>query len=309
MELRHLRYFVAVAEAGSVTSAARRLNMEQPPLSQQIRALESELGVRLFDRVAKRVVLNAAGRQFLEDARHTLDSAASAVTRVRRFDRGEQGHVACGFTSSASLHHLAPKLIRAFREAYPLATLDVEERETFELLSGVDQKRLDIAFVRATGSRFPELASHVLHEEEFLAALPLGHALAGATAPLALSALMAERLVLYRRRDGVGIFDVLMDALRRGGFAPEVAEEVPRIVTAINLVAAGQGVSLVPASMRALHTESVVYRKLVKGSLPPMPLTLVYRRNDPSVLVRNFIAVVREACGQSGDAASRAQEK
>jgi DNA-binding transcriptional LysR family regulator len=300
VELRHLRYFVAVAEAGSVTSAARRLNMEQPPLSQQIRALETELGVQLFDRANKRLVLNAAGRQFLEDARHTLDSAAAAVTRVRRFDRGERGHVACGFTTSASLHHLAPRLIRAFRLAYPLATLDVEERETFELLSAVDERRLDTAFVRATGARFPTLDSHVLHQEEFLAALPLDHALAGTTAPLALSALMQERLVLYRRSDGVGIFDVLMDALRGSGFAPDVAEEVPRIITAINLVAAGRGISLVPASMRALHTESVVYRALVKGALPPMPLTLVYRRHDPSALVRNFIAVARQACGQGG---------
>jgi DNA-binding transcriptional LysR family regulator len=293
LELRHLRYFVAVAEDGSVTRAARRLNMEQPPLSQQIRSLEAELGVRLFDRVAKRIVLNAAGRQFLQDARHTLDAAAAAVDRVRRFDRGEQGHVACGFTSSASLHQLAPKLIRAFRLAYPLATFDVEERETFALLSGVDQKRLDMAFVRTTGSGLPALESQVLHEEAFVAALPSGHRLAKSASPVALSALMREPLVLYRRPEGFGIFEVLMDALRRAGFEPRVVEQVPRIITAINLVAAGQGISLVPESMRALHNASVLYRRLAAGALPPIPLTLVFRRDNTSALVRNFIEVAR----------------
>jgi DNA-binding transcriptional LysR family regulator len=173
--------------------------------------------------------------------------------------------------------------------------LDVEERETFELLSAVDQKRLDVAFVRTTGSRFTALASHVLHEEDFVAAIPAQHRLAGDSTAISLSALMQENLVLYRRPDGVGIFDVLMEALRSKGFTPLVVKEVPRILAAINLVAAGEGISLVPASMRVVHTESVVYRPLVAGSLPPMPLTLVYRRDDPPALVRNFIDVARQA--------------
>jgi DNA-binding transcriptional LysR family regulator len=150
-----------------------------------------------------------------------------------------------------------------------------------------------MAFVRIVSSSLPALESHVLHEEAFVAALPKDHKLARSAAPVALSVLMQERLVLYRRPDGFGIFEVLMNALRRAGFDPQVAEQVPRIITAINLVAAGQGISLVPESMRALHHESVVYRKLVRGALPPMPLTLVYRRDNPSALVRNFIEVAR----------------
>ncbi len=300
MELRHLRYFVAVAEEGSVTRAAQRLNIAQPPLSQQIAALEDELGVKLFDRVARRIQLNAAGRQFLDDARQTLEAARAAVQRVRRFEAGEQGHVTAGFTSSASLHHLAPRIIRAFREAFPLASLDVEERETYELLQAVDQKRLDVALLRTGSERFADLESHVLHNEEFVAVIPREHRLAQISTPLELSSLLGERLVLYRRPDGVGIFDVLMNAFRDAGHAPIVAEQVTRIIAAINLVAAGQGVSFVPESMRVLHTDAVIYRRLPPGALPPMPLMLVHRRQDRAALVRNFIAIALHTASDAG---------
>jgi DNA-binding transcriptional LysR family regulator len=161
-----------------------------------------------------------------------------------------------------------------------------------------------VALPITTRAGLPALEGHVLHEEAFVAALPRDHRLARSTVPVALSVLMQERLVLYRRPDGFGIFEVLMNALRQSGFEPKVAEQVPRIITAINLVAAGQGISLVPDSMRALHHESVVNRKLVRGSLPPMPLTLVYRRDNPSALVRNFIEVTREV-GYPGEPRSR----
>ena len=311
MELRHLRYFIAVAEEGSVTRAARRLNMQQPPLSQQIAALEDELGVKLFDRVARRIQLNGAGRQFLADARETLALAGSAVQRVRRFDRGEMGHVAAGFTSSASLHRLTPRMIRAFHAEFPRATLDVKEHETFELLQAVDQKHLDVALVRTGQDRFPGLVSHVLHEEDFVAVLPRDHPLARQSAPLALADLLGERMVIFRRPDGVGIFDVLMQSFRDAGLQPVIAAEVTRIIAAINLVAAGRGVTLVPESMRVMQIDGIVYRSLSDGALPSTPLVLVRRRDEVSALVSNFVGIARHAAQEAAQEALpvAAQEK
>src|SRR5918994_129083 len=147
MELRHLRYFVAVAESGNMTKAAQQLGIQQPPLGQQIRALEAELKAQLFDRSPKRIELRPAGRAFLEDAREILDRAAEAVTRVRRFERGEQGLISVGFTSSASLHPIAPQILRAFGDAYPPARIDVEERETYELILGLKKRRVDSSLI------------------------------------------------------------------------------------------------------------------------------------------------------------------
>jgi DNA-binding transcriptional LysR family regulator len=292
MELRHLRYFVAVAEAGSITKAAQRLGIQQPPLGQQIRQLEAELNVQLFERAPKRVMLSNAGKQFLGDARQILASAHEAIARVRRFDRGEQGLLTVGFTSSASMHVLAPRILGAFSRAYPLARVDVEERETYELILGLRRRKLDAAFMRFAPRDLPELASLQLLDEDMVLAVPRAHPLARKPRrPVTLEMLTDADFVLYRRPDGIGIYDWLMAAFASRGFTPRVTHEVHRLMASINIVAAGAGISFVPASMQTLHQEAVVYRPLARDTLPRLPLYLIHRTDQDLMLVKNFIAV------------------
>lgn len=295
MELRHLRYFVAVAETGSMTKAAQQLGIQQPPLGQQIRALEAELKVQLFDRAPKRIVLSAAGKVFLDDAREILDRATEAVARVRRFERGEQGLLTVGFTSSASMHPIAPQILRAFGDAYPLAKIEVEERETYELILGLGSRKLDAAFMRFAPADTRDLTRVPLLDEDMLLAIPSNHALAREPAsPVTLDMVAREGFVLYRRPDGFGIYDWLVAALDGLGFKPRLAHEVHRMMAAINIVAAGGGLSLVPASMQTLHREAVVYRPLSHGTLPRLPLFLVYRTDQDLMLVKNFVQVATD---------------
>src|SRR5580704_10851856 len=198
MELRHLRYFVAVAEEGHVTRAAARLGIQQPPLSQQIRALETELEVQLFHRKPRGVELTPAGEALLAEARIVLNGAEHAITAARRAARGEAGRLGLGFTSSASFHPLVPRLIREFREASPLVSLTLEEAGTGELVDGLRAERIDAAFVRSPIGAVAELAIHSVLEEEMVAALPAGHRLAGRTTRLPLAALGQETFILYR---------------------------------------------------------------------------------------------------------------
>src|SRR5580700_4916998 len=149
MELRHLRYFVAVAEEGHVTRAAERLGIQQPPLSQQIQALERELDAQLFRRKPRGVELTPAGRALLDDARAILTRDEAAVAATKRAARGEAGRIGLGFTSSASFHPFVPRVIRAFRETHPLVALGLEEGGTAELVEGLSAERIDAAFVRS----------------------------------------------------------------------------------------------------------------------------------------------------------------
>ncbi|MBB6092178.1 DNA-binding transcriptional LysR family regulator [Povalibacter uvarum] len=295
MELRHLRYFITVAEEGHITRAAERLGMQQPPLSQQIRALERELDVQLFRRKPRGVELTDAGTAFLERARSILEEVDRAFATARRTARGEQGRVVVGFTGSAPFHPFVPRVIRAFREMYPLVSLVLEESGSSELVQGLHNEDIDAAFIRSPVADVVGLVVKPLLEEDMLVALPAGHALARETEDraLPLSALANEIFILYKRPGGPGLYDTIITACRGAGFSPRVGQEAPRIISTLNLVAAGLGVSVVPASLRRLQMDGVVYRRLSGSAELKAPLILACRPGENSAAVQRFLDLVQ----------------
>ena len=295
MELRHLRYFIVVAEEGHFTRAAERLHMQQPPLSQQIRALEQELGFELFRRHPKGAALTAGGEVFLHEARAILASVEMAAARAARASNGAEGQLSIGFTSSAAAHPLIVNVMRGYRENWPDVNLSFREGNAAELTEAVAREQLDVAFLRRPVSRPPGLAFHTLLEEELLLVLPVGHpALAGqegtARPAIALTALRDERFILVRRSGAPGMYANLVEACVQAGFVPNVAIEVERMLTNISLVAAGAGVSAVPASMQGFHSGSVVYCH-IRDATPGLgaPLTLVCREAQRTPTAQRFL--------------------
>jgi DNA-binding transcriptional LysR family regulator len=298
MELRHLRYFVAVAEEKHMTRAARRLGIQQPPLSLQIRALEEELQVQLFRRKPRGVELTDAGLSFLDSARAVLDQVERAFATTRRTARGEQGRLVIGFTSSAPFHPFVPRIFRTFREASPLVSLELEESGSSELVQQLHSDEIDAAFIRSPVADLVGLTVRTLVEEPMLVALPAGHKLArapqsGRGSMLRLAALAEETFILYKRPGAPGLYDSIITACRSAGFSPRVGQEAPRIVSTLNLVAAGLGVSIVPSSLRRLQMDGVVYRKLSGTPQIKAPLILAYRHGEHSAALQRFIDLVQ----------------
>lgn len=299
MELRHLRYFVAVAGAGHITRAAEVLGIQQPPLSQQIRALEAELGLVLFNRHPKGVDLTDAGRQLQSEATRLLADFEAMTARMSAFARGERGRIAVGFTSSAAAHAFTPESLRMCRRHHPEITLEVSEDNAAGLTDAVAGARLHCGFLRVPVSRPSGLAFEELLVEESVLAIPVDHRLAsGRSKALDLKELHGERLVLVRRPGAPGLYANLLAECARRQIEVEVAAEVERMMTNLNLVAAGAGLSLVPASMRGAHPHAIVYRSLADARGLGAPLTLVYRRDDCAGPTETFIALSREIAAQ-----------
>jgi len=294
VELRHLRYFIAVADAKSVTRAAAALGLQQPPLSQQVKALERELGFALFKRHPKGVELTPGGEVFLREARETFANLGRAATRASRASQGLVGSLSVGLTSSALAHPFAPRLLREFVRAYPNVDLGLKEGNAADLSEAVAKRTVDAALIRSPVSHPSGIVFEELVREEMLAVLPRGHAAAKGAGSLSLKALRDDGFILVRRPGAPGLYAQLIEACNREGFSPRIVAEVANMVTNVTLVAAGMGVSAVPASMRDFHRGSVVYRRLRPSSRLYAPVTLTTRRDASNPVAKRLATLARE---------------
>lgn len=300
VELRHLRYFVAVAEELHFGRAAARLRVSQSPLSQQIIQLERELGVELLKRTKRRVGLTAAGEVYLEEARRVLASNARAEEAARRAASGEVGHLVLGFAGSAA-YGVLPLLLKSSRERLPDLGVELRgELLSSELVRALGEDEVQIAILMRTSTENPDLGVIVVRREPFVVALPSDH-------PLALRKLVdprdlsEERFVIFPRRRGAVLHDAVINACQDAGFSPRVVQEATELPTQVSLVSAGMGVALVPASMRHLRYRGVVYRSL--SGNPPAPDTAVaWRRGEETPTVRAFLQVVKAVAEAPNDA-------
>jgi DNA-binding transcriptional LysR family regulator len=288
MELRHIRYFLAVAEERHFTRAASKVGIGQPPLSQQIKDLEVEVGAALFRRVPHGAELTEAGVAFLGGVREMPLIAERATLAARRAARGETGLLRVGFTASAAFNAVVPAAIRAFRRAYAGVQLMLEEANTTRLVDGLTDGSLDAVFLRPGAPVSENFQLRPLSEEPMLVVLPETHRCA-AQSEIDLPALRKDPFLLFPRAEGPTLSDTIVGACQHAGFEPIVGQLAPQISSVVNLVAAELGVSIVPASMSQLHVTGVAYRQIA-GRSPTARLAFAYRRGETSVVVRNFIA-------------------
>jgi DNA-binding transcriptional LysR family regulator len=291
MELRHLRYFLAVAEELNFTRAAERLNISQPPLTQQIKALEAELGLALFDRSAYRIELTDAGRVFAAEAGRILGELRNAVHLAQRAAAGAVGRVRVGFTESASFNPLVTGALRRFRAASPDVEISLAEHPSTALAAALRAGDIDVAFVRPPLSTEEGIAFELLEKEELVAALPSGHAFAD-RGDLELAELANETFILYPRSVRPGLADSIVAACEVAGFTPKLAQYAPQLSSTINLVAASLGVSIVPRSMQELQPRMVVYIPL-RGQPLHALLGVAWRVDERSASTLNFVAAAR----------------
>lgn len=287
MELRHLRYFLAVAEEAHFGRAARRLKIAQPPLSRQVQALERELGFELFDRSLRRVQLTPAGSVLKERASKLLVEVEAAVEAARRAHVGDTGRLAVGYLSSLAYTGITT-VLRAYRERFPEVQLALRELGPQDQIAALKNRAIDVGFTRGPLDE-PTLTWETVRREEIIVALPDGHRLAGRSR-LRLAELAREPFVLFPRDRGPAYFDQLTGLCRAAGFSPIVAQEAPHL-DVLSMVSAGFGVALVPASVRNVPREGLVTRSLAEA--PRTELVVAWRGDDKGPTLTEFLSVVR----------------
>lgn len=290
MELRQLRYFIAVAEELHFGRAAQRLHLAQPALSRQIQNFEHELEIQLLFRTKRRVQLTAAGAVMLDQARSVLTRAEQAVRAAQLAARGRTGWLGVGFVGSAT-YDMLPASLKLFRQRSPGVEVTLSEMTTAEQVQALHEKRIHVGFVRPP-VRAEGLALETIAREPILVALPRGHRLAHrATIPL--RSLAGEEFILHPREPRPSWVDYVIGLCREAGFEPNVVQETMEVQTSISLVAGGVGIAVVPGAVAKMPRRGVVYRRLSRPS-PMTELIAAYRQDELSPVLRDFLAVVRE---------------
>ena len=288
MELRHLRYFVAVAEERSFTRAAQRLHIAQPPLSRQIQQLEELLGVSLFERTARPMKLSEAGRFFYVHATRLLAETAELESMTRRVGKIERS-LSVGFVGS-TLYGMLPKIIRRYRQRYPEVQLSLHEMSTMDQIKALKEGRIDIGFGRIRLDD-PSVRRVVLREERMIAALPVGHPLCEAKAVLSLHDLLKDTLIIFPKAPRPSYADQVLAAFHDRSLKPARVLETRELQIALGLVAAGEGVSVVPKSVYGLKRDDIAYKDLDDAKLVS-PIIMSMRMLDESDDIERMLHLI-----------------
>lgn len=293
MELRHLRYFAAVAHHLNYSEASRRLHVAQPAISQTILDLEDELGVKLLLRTKRTVQLTAAGTIFLREAEEMLRRANEAQRLAQRAARGEVGTLGIGFFGTASAP-IMPMLVQAFRRKFPDADLCLFEMNPDQQLAAFDDGRIELGFSRALPpERRKEFEEEAVYTDQLMIALPATHPLAKQKI-IRLKNLAGEPFVQFHRKGAPGLFDEVVGCCRRAGFSPRIINEPNFMATVMTLVESGLGVSLIPWRVRTLYRPNVIIRPITPKSAG-IPLCVAWLKSSRNPALTAFLEILRTA--------------
>jgi DNA-binding transcriptional LysR family regulator len=302
MELRHLRYFVVAAEELNISHAAKRLHVSQPPLSRQLRDLETEIGAALFERRQRGLRLTEAGRSFLKEAQAILWHSQRAVELARAADRGEAGHLEIAYVGAMGGVFL-PRVMRRFRQRFPLVEFGVRQLNPQQQVESLLNDQIDLGFI---GMRFPgfqkELGFQCIRQAEIMVALPPDHPLLAG--PIRLPALARERFIFLESASSPPFHDRLLDLCRTAGFVPNIAYAVDSAPTLLDFVSAGFGVALVPELFQRYVATEAVFRPL-QDSPATLDLFVAWRRANPSPTLLTFLKLLREQNPLAGKGAGK----
>ncbi|NDL63130.1 LysR family transcriptional regulator [Acerihabitans arboris] len=288
IELRHLRYFIAVAETLHFGRAAEKLHISQPPLSQQIQMLEQLVGARLLERNNRNVRLTPAGKQFLEQAWLIIEQVNQAADRAARIHRGESGEITIGFTSSTPFNQRISASLLAFRQQHPAVHIQMVETNTKQQIEPLLNGKFDMGVMRNTP--LPDaLTYQLLLKESLVAVVHQDHPLAAAGGRISVRQLANEPFVFFDRKVGTALYDETLLLLKEFGITPYITQEVGEAMTIIGLVSAGLGVSILPASFARIKVDSVRYLGLEEPQAKTEVWLVTHRQKELSAAARMLI--------------------